>query len=68
MKNVHDKFVKERLLDKQNAVDFLKIALPAEITEWLLLDQLNPTQNSFITEDIRELFSDIVYECKLITG
>lgn len=68
MKNIHDKFVKERLLDKQNAVDFLKIALPAEITEWLIFDQLNPTQNSFITEDIRELFSDIVYECKLITG
>ena len=68
MKNIHDKFVKEQLLDKRNAVDFLRISLPQEVLQYLDLDYLEPTQNSFISEDIQELFSDIVYQCKMKAG
>lgn len=32
------------------------------------LDSLMPSQNTYITEDIRELFSDIVFTCKLNSG
>lgn len=68
MNNLHDKFVKEFLLKKQNAIDFLKVALPDDVLRVLDLEQLKPTQNSFITKDIKELFSDVVYKCKLTTG
>lgn len=68
MKNLHDKFVKDRLLEKQNAIDFLQVALPKEVSAILSLDQLVPTQNSFVTDRVKELFSDVVYQCKLTTG
>ncbi len=68
MNNLHDKFIKERLLERQNAIDFLKVAVPANILSLMELDSLMPSQNSYITEDIRELFSDIVFTCKLNSG
>lgn len=47
MKNVHDKFVKEQLLDKKNAIDFLRVSLPREVLKYLDLNYLEPTQNFF---------------------
>jgi predicted transposase/invertase (TIGR01784 family) len=57
-----------RALERQNAIDFLKVAVPANILSLMELDSLMPSQNSYITEDIRELFSDIVFTCKLNSG
>ena len=68
MNNLHDKFVKDRLLDKQNAIDFLKISLPEDVLNVLNLSTLSPTQNTFITDDIKELFADIIYTCQLKDG
>lgn len=68
MNNLHDKFVKERLSEKQNAIDFLKLSVPKNILALINLETLIPTQNSFISEDLKELLTDIIYNCELVNG
>jgi predicted transposase/invertase (TIGR01784 family) len=68
MKNLHDKFLKEKLYEKQNAIDFLRLSLPADVLQVLQLQTLSPTQSSFIPSHMRELFSDIVYQCRLTSN
>lgn len=66
--NVHDKFVKERLQDKQNATDFLKIALPSNVLQCIQVETLKLSPSTFVNKKLKELFSDIVYTCKLEDG
>jgi len=68
MDNLHDKYVKEKLLNKQNAIDFLKVALPDNLLAQLNLETLISTQSTFVSEHNREIFSDIIFECKRIDG
>jgi predicted transposase/invertase (TIGR01784 family) len=68
MNNLHDKFVKDRLQNKQNAIDFLKIAVPQDVLSVISLETITPTQSSFMVEDMKELFADIIYNCKLKSG
>ncbi len=68
MDNIHDKIFRENLSDINNAVAFLQNVLPTSILSLLDLGTLSMTNTTFISEDLKELFSDIIFSCKLING
>jgi predicted transposase/invertase (TIGR01784 family) len=61
--NPHDVFFKEVFSDKDNAVDFIKGVFPEELKEKLDLSTLALDNNSYVDEELKETFSDIVYNC-----
>jgi predicted transposase/invertase (TIGR01784 family) len=61
--NPHDKFFKETFSIRENVIDFLRGTFPEEILKKLDLSTLTQDNNSYIDEELREHFSDIVYSC-----
>lgn len=61
--NPHDKFFKETFSIRENVIDFLKGTFPPEIFKKLDLSTLTRDNNSYIDEELKEHFSDIVYTC-----
>ncbi len=61
----HDKFFKASLKERQIAVDFLKAYLPAEIYQRLDLNTLQLIDKSLSMPALKEMHSDIVYQCQL---
>ena len=61
--NPHDKFFKETFSLRENVIDFLKGTFPGEILKKLDLSTLTRDNNSYIDEELKEHFSDIVYTC-----
>ena len=61
--NPHDKFFKETFSLRDNVIDFLKGTFPEEIFKKLDLSTLTRDNNSYIDEELKEHFSDIVYTC-----
>ena len=61
--NPHDKFFKETFSIRENVIDFLSGTFPPEILKKLDLATLTQDNNSYIDEELREHFSDIVYTC-----
>ncbi len=64
MKNPHDKFFKETLTKRQNARSFFREYLPAEIVSQLDWRTLRISKETFVDPELRERFSDIVYEIR----
>jgi len=60
--NPHDALIKELLASKENAIDFVKQFLPEEISRLILFESITQTKDSFITEELKEYFSDILFE------
>jgi len=65
LNNPHDKFFKSFILDKQNAIDFLKTFLPRYLSEALDFDSISIENVTFISESLSEVFSDAVFKCKI---
>ncbi|MFZ1750940.1 MAG: Rpn family recombination-promoting nuclease/putative transposase [Saprospiraceae bacterium] len=63
--NPHDKFVKAMLSDKEVAISFFDTYLPGSLRPLLDLETLQYTQTSYITDSLKETFSDIVVDIKL---
>lgn len=61
--NPHDKFFKETFSIRENVIDFLRGTFPEEIFKKLDLSTLTRDNNSYIDEELKEHFSDIVYTC-----
>ncbi len=61
----HDKFFKGSLKEKQVALDFLKAHLPADIHQQLDLSTLRAIDKSYVSAELREVHSDIVYACQI---
>lgn len=59
--NPHDKFFKETFTQKDNAVSFLKNYLPEDIQELINPEEIKIEKDSFISEELKECFSDILY-------
>ncbi len=65
MNNPHDKFFKETMTRRENAISFFREYLPADIatlTDWRTLKIVKET---FITPELQERFSDIVYAIRI---
>ncbi|MFN8488243.1 MAG: Rpn family recombination-promoting nuclease/putative transposase [Caldilineaceae bacterium] len=59
--NPHDAFFKQYLSYPHVAADFLRQHLPAELVQLLDLTQLQLQKDSFVDEQLRSHFSDLVY-------
>jgi len=61
--NPHDKFFKDTFSDKEAATDFFKQTIPPDLITKIDFATLDFDSNSYIDEELKEYFSDIVYNC-----
>ena len=61
--NPHDKFFKEVFSRKGEVVNFIESFLPAEIVKNIKFDKLILDNNSYVDQELKENFADIVYNC-----
>ena len=59
----HDKFFKEIFSNKEEAVELLKGSLPKELVKNIDFSTLKADNTSYINEELKENFSDLVYDC-----
>lgn len=64
MKNPHDRFFKETLTQRENALSFFREYLPAKIVSQFDWRTLRISKETFVEPELRERFSDIVYEVR----
>lgn len=62
MINPHDKFFKETFGDVAVTKDFLYHYLPSEVRKYIKLDTLVPQKDSFIDDELKESFSDLLFK------
>lgn len=65
MENPHDKLFKETMNRKENAVSFFREYLPGHIVSNADWRSLSISKDSFIDEELKERFSDIVYTVRV---
>jgi len=61
--NPHDKFFKETFSNKDTATDFFKQTIPFDLSSKIDFASLDFDSNSYIDDELKEYFSDIVYNC-----
>jgi len=66
--NPHDRFFKELFSQQETAVDFVRYYLPEDFVETLDLTQLEIVKESFIDEELRQYFSDLLIKVRLKRG
>ncbi len=62
--SIHDKFLRAILSDKEIAVSYFRHCLPRHIAGLLDLSTLTQLPDSYISKELRETISDIVYTCR----
>lgn len=60
----HDQFIRAILADKANAVDYFRASLPAFIRDRLDFLTLEQLPDSYVSSELRQTVSDIVYSCR----
>ena len=65
IQNPHDAFVKEVFSHKEHAEDFLENYLPQDICRLIDFDSLTLVKDSFVDENLKEHFSDLLYEVQI---
>lgn len=63
--SVHDALFKRFLTHKETAQDFLSIHLPAHLREHCDLDTLKLESGSFVDDDLRACYSDVLYSLRM---
>lgn len=58
----HDQFFKEVWSDPEAARNFFESWLPSEILQFIDLDKLIICKDSFVTKELKEFFSDVLYK------
>ncbi|MGH9843318.1 MAG: Rpn family recombination-promoting nuclease/putative transposase, partial [Blastocatellia bacterium] len=66
--NPHDRFFKELFSELETAVDFVPYYLPEDFVETLDLSALEIVKESFIDEELRQFFSDLLIKVRLKRG
>lgn len=64
-RSVHDALFKRFLTHKETAQDFLSIHLPAHLRELCALETLKLESGSFVDEDLRACYSDVLYSVRM---
>ena len=64
----HDAFFKSIMNDPEVAKSVLKSVLPANIYKLIDIDSLEPAKTDFVSDELKETFSDVVYTAKLKNG
>lgn len=65
--NIHDNFFRRVLSEVANARDFLQARLPEDLRRELDLSELALDPTSYVSEEYREAFSDVVVKCRTKT-
>lgn len=68
LRNPHDLFFRETFSRLEVAQDFLEQFLPSEVRAVLDLNSLELQKDSFIDQELREHFSDLLYKVQLKDG
>jgi predicted transposase/invertase (TIGR01784 family) len=68
LNNPHDHFFREMLSRQETARDFLRHYLPPGVGSLLDLSSLEPLQESFIDQELREHSTDLLYQVALQKG
>ena len=63
--NIHDKFVKESFSDPERAGSFLETFLPEDLAKVLDLQKIVVKHDSYLTEELKMFFSDLIFEVPL---
>jgi len=66
IQNPHDKFFKETMGNVETAKDFLTNYLPVSIMKVVNLDTLEPQKDSFISPELEESFSDLLFRVDIL--
>ncbi|MEZ4909191.1 MAG: Rpn family recombination-promoting nuclease/putative transposase, partial [Saprospiraceae bacterium] len=61
----HDKIFKTLLADREVAIDFLNNFLPENVKNFIDIDNFHHVNSSFVSEELKETFSDIVLKCPM---
>ena len=64
--NIHDKFVRASFSDPKRAAASFETILPPELSSQLDLGALKVLNESYINQDLKEYFSDLIFEVPLI--
>lgn len=65
--NIHDKFIKELLADKEVAVAFLEEFLPKEVLKFVKLETLTYESTSYLNQHLEDSFADLVWQVETET-
>ena len=65
MKKIHDKFVKASFSDTGRAMAFFEKFLPEKVVSGLDLQTLQHLPESYLTDELKAYFSDMVFEVKV---
>lgn len=63
--NIHDKFIKQILSDKELAIEFLQHYLPEELVKTLDFGTLQQQDTSYITDRLKTSYSDLLWRVKI---
>ena len=63
--NIHDKFIKQILSNKELAVEFLQHYLPEPLSSMLDFETLNQQNTSYITDGLKTSYSDLIWGVKM---
>ena len=61
IEQAHDKLFKETFGNVEIAKDFMSGYLPTSVLDIVDLDTLEPQKDSFITKELQEVFSDLLF-------
>jgi predicted transposase/invertase (TIGR01784 family) len=64
----HDSFFKQSFSNPEVAADLLRHYLPSDLVASFDFNTLQPSKDSFVDEDLRSHFSDLLYKVNLGTG
>ncbi|WP_146949243.1 Rpn family recombination-promoting nuclease/putative transposase, partial [Halolactibacillus miurensis] len=65
VQNPHDKLFKETFRHTDVTKDFVTYYLPAHIVEQIDVNTIEPQKDSFITKDLEEVFSDLLFKVNI---
>ena len=66
--NIHDKFVRESFSEAGRAIAFFDKFLPADLRSKLDLSSLVVLQESYLTSELKESFSDLIFQIDIKDG
>jgi len=66
MHHPHDKFFKAMMAERELAIGFLRFFLPEEISRMIDFERIEASKDSFVTEELKEIFSDAVFRCPVL--
>jgi len=62
--NAHDRFFKEVFTNKENAIDLIQGTLSKDLLQHLDFSTIELDNQSYVTKELKEFFSDIVYKIR----